>query len=728
MIVYKTPLKPVYSQTVQTPEGVNLPEGWVLSWHQAATLEALRDPAVDVVFNSAMTGDGKSLAAFLEVLQGECNAIALYPTNELARDQETQTRQYIADFQPPHDPRVTRLSGAELEIYAENEDISKGAAIATRTSQSEILLTNPDIFHFLHRGAYIIKGNKGDSPDKLWGRIDKDFDLFIFDEFHVYAAPQVASVINTMLLIRSTNRRKKFLFLSATPDTHLLERLEKAGFRCRVISPIEQNKYQFPETLEQQQQLKTQNWRQVARAIVLNFVSLEPVAKASESWLKDNANLILQQFQQHPHSKGAIILNSIAAVKRLTPFFQSLLHSQGLVVSENTGLSGKSERERSLMADLVLGTSTIDVGVDFKINFLIFESSDAGNFIQRLGRLGRHDSYERNGQTFEFDQFTAYALVPNFLVERLFLGEEPPLVDGESRDRLSLNNIINEKYRQINDFRSYYKQWGAVQSFKLYMDLNHQTIRQQYAGSREQFQTACETVFETSLSKVAGRVSGWAKDWQQLSGQKTGNPIAEDACSFRGSSPLQCGLYDETEPHEADRFKTYDLPGILGNLEIELWTKEAFLRSLDATTKRTGQPIPKGKFAHCLAFMKLKAYREERLNWKFYVAGSLETIADTWKVQVLKGVEIWQPDNRWAGEINRKLRDRALVSYVLHHPISEVRQRLRLPMHFQIYPISDNYSFHDAVAPYSIAFGQSALLLDTLAYQFKSKGGEIWIA
>ena len=728
MMVYKTSLKPVYSQTIQTPPGVRLPEGWRLSWHQAATLEALHDPKVDVVFNGAMTGDGKSLAAFLEVLQGECNAIALYPTNELARDQETQIHQYIADFQPTHEPRVSRLSGAELEIYAENEDISKGAAIATRTSQSEVLLTNPDIFHFLHRGAYIIKGNKGDSPDKLWGRIDKDFDLFIFDEFHVYAAPQVASVINTMLLIRSTNRRKKFLFLSATPEIHLIDRLEKAGFRCRVINPIEQNKYQFPDTLEQQQQLKTQNWRQVARAIDLNFVSLESVSKASESWLKDNANLILQQFQQHPHSKGAIILNSIAAVKRLTPFLQSLLHSQGLVVGENTGLSGKRERERSLMADLVLGTSTIDVGVDFKINFLIFESSDAGNFIQRLGRLGRHDGYERNGQTFEFDEFTAYALVPNFLVERLFLSEEPPLVTGESRDRLYLNQVINEQYRQINDFRGYYKRWGAVQSFKLCQDLNHQTIRQQYAGSREQFQTACETVFETSLSKVAGRVSGWAKDWQRLSGQKSGNPIAEDACSFRGSSPLQCGLYDETEPNEADRFKTYDLPGILGNLEIELWTKEAFLRSLDATAKRTGQPIPKGKFAYCLAFMKLKAYRDERLNWKFHVSGSLEKVADAWKVQVLKGVEIWQPDNRWAGEINRKLRDRALVSYVLHRSTSEVRQRLRLPMHFQIYPISDNYSFHDAVAPYSVAFGQSALLLDTLAYQFKSKGVEIWIA
>ena len=678
--------------------------------------------------NSAMTGDGKSLAAFLEVLQGECCAIALYPTNELARDQESQTKAYIAKFQPSNAPRVTRLSGAELEIYAENEKLSKGAAIATRTSQSEVLLTNPDIFHFLHRGAYIIRGEKGDSPDKLWGRIDKDFDLFIFDEFHVYAAPQVASIINTMLLIQATNRRKKFLFLSATPDNQLIHRLERTGFRCRVVNPVEQNKYRFPDSALLGQQLQSQGWRQFARAICLNFVPLEPMAKASESWLKEHADLVVQQFQQYPSSKGAIILNSIAAVKRLTPSFQSLLQPYGLIVSENTGLSGRNERERSLFADLILGTSTIDVGVDFKINFLIFESSDAGNFIQRLGRLGRHDGYERDGQFIQFNQFVAYSLVPNFLVERLFQGDDPPLVMAGNCDRPYLNNAINDKYRQINDFQGYYKRWGAVQSFKLCRDLNHRTIQQQYAGSREKFQLACETVFDASIQKVAGRVSRWAKEWQQFSGQKSGNPIAEDACSFRGTSPLQCGIYDETELDELDRYKTYDLPGILGNLEIELWTEAAFLRSLDATSKRIGQPIPKGRFAHCLAFMKLKAYREERLNWKFSFPGGLEKIADAWKVQVLQGIEVWQPDNRWAGEINKKLRNQALVSYVLRRPVGEVRQRLRLPMHFQIYPISDHYSFHDAIAPYSVAFGQSALLLDTLAYQFKSEGGEIWIA
>ncbi len=715
-------LKPVYSCPAATlPPELKLPDGWIsLSWHQIETYQALHDPTVDVVFNTAMTGDGKSLAAYLGVLQGNGFAVGLYPTNELARDQEMQTQAYVTQFQPRHHPRINRLSGAELEIYAENEGLRKSAAIATRTSQSEVLLTNPDLFHYLHRGAYLIPG---DSPDKLWGRIDKDFDLFIFDEFHVFAAPQIASVINTMLLIHCTNRRKKFLFLSATPEPELIERLRLAGFRCRVIDPVEQGKYQLPTTLEQERQLEGDRWRKVARSIQLQFVSLEPVAKASEAWLKEQAELIVQQFQQNPGSKGAIILNSVAAVKRLLPFFQDLLKPYGLTVGENTGLSGKATRDASLLADLVLGTSTIDVGVDFKINFLFFEASDAGNFIQRLGRLGRHDGYQQAENWIQFKQFIAYALVPNFLVERLFLGESAPLRSRESYDRISFNNAIRDHYRQVNDFRGYYARWGAVQSFRLFHSLGDRTIQQQYAESREQFRAGCEKVFNTSLKAVAPRVKAWRSQWEALSG-KPGNPIADDACSFRGSSPLQCGLYDTTETHEADRFKTYDLPGILSNLDVEPWSEAAFLRSLQATAHRTGQPIPKGRFAYCLAFMKLNAYREERSNWKFVYPGDLGNKAQVWQVQVLTGVEVWQPDNRWITDLNQRLRQQGLVCYVLHRPVREVRQRLQLPMHFQIYPISDVHSMHDAVAPYAIAFGQSALLLDTLAYRFKTKGGD----
>ena len=767
---YQITLNTIYSSPVtETPDTIKLPQNWNLVWHQLETLKALRNPEIDVVINTAMTGDGKSLAAFLSTLQDEKNAIALYPTNELARDQESQIKNYINLFQPELEPRVNRLSSAELELYAKQEKLKKASAIESRSKNSDILITNPDLLHYLHRKAYL---SPYDNPDKLWNRIDKNFDLFIFDEFHVFSAPQIASVINTMLLIRNTNRNKKFLFLSATPDEQLIEKLGKAQFTYQHIDPIQGKKYQFPITKAESEKLQSQNWRQVSREISLEFIPLESAFSASETWLKENKELILDQFIIPPNPpwkggemissnpslegerippnppweggnmissnppwkggkrsllKGAVILNSIAAVKRLVPIFQELFHPYGLTVGENTGLSGQKTKLASLETDLVFGTSTIDIGVDFKINFLIFESSDTGNFIQRLGRLGRHNSFQRNGETIPFDQFTAYALVPKFLVERLFETTSPPLQVNQRYDRPQFNEVIRENYRKINNFQGYYKRWGAVQSVKLYYDLKHPNIVRNYPDSCQKLQQDCEQVFDISLKKVNGRMYAWKKQWEEQSGKKN-NPIAEEAIKFRGSSPLQCGLYDLTETRETERFKTYDLPGILSNLDVEMWTEAGFTRSLQETSQRLQQPIPKGRFKHCIAFLKLRGYREERLNWRFTYAGNLKTKADAWRVQVLTGISVWQPDNPWIVQLNRRLRQQPLVCYILPRPVTEVRQRLQLPMHFQLYPISDETSLHDSTSPYAIAIGQSALLVDTLAFRLQTQGGESWIA
>lgn len=723
---YSITLKPVFSAPADSlPREVTLPDGWSsLSWHQKETLDALNNPDVDVVFNVAMTGDGKSLAAYLKPLTKKLfSVISLYPTNELARDQESQIENYIQLFNPKIKPRYSRLSGELLEVYAEDENLRKEAAIASRTGQSDILLSNPDIFHYLHQGAYL---TPYDNRDKLWGRIAQDFELFIFDEFHVFAAPQVSSVLNTMLLIRTTQSiNKKFLFLSATPDNEFIERLKIAGFRCHIINPEEEHKYQFPITQVDQEEFKAKNWRKVVGEIDLNFIPLEPNSRTSENWLKENAQQILDQFSE-PGSKGAIILNSVASVKRLVQFFKDYLEPHGLTVGENTGLSSKETKSKSLSADLVIGTSTIDVGVDFKINFLFFESADSGNFIQRLGRLGRHEGYESNNEYVRFKSFRAYALVPNFFTERLFDKDDAPLKCKNSYSRPFFHDVVKEKYRAINNFSSYYRNWGGFQTFKLFLDLNQKTIANTYAESKKAFVAMAEEAFDIKLSKVAGKWKYFEHQWHDLSGKK-GNPVAEEACSFRGKSDLQCGLYDLTEGNEASCFKTYGLPGVLSNLEVEPISEAEYRRSLDQAIQKSGQPIAKGRFNYCLAFMRLVRYRDERLDWKFTYNGDLLDLINRWEVQVLYGFEIWQPDNRWISAINKRLSKQGMVVYLLPRPVSEVRARLQLPMHFQIYPICDRHSWHDPKAPYSIAFGQSALLIDTLAYYFKQDGGKALI-
>jgi CRISPR-associated endonuclease/helicase Cas3 len=150
------------------------------------------------------------------------------------------------------------------------------------------------------------------------------------------------------------------------------------------------------------------------------------------------------------------------------------------------------------------------------------------------------------------------------------------------------------------------------------------------------------------------------------------------------------------------------------------------MRLLEITEEHLEQPIPKGRFAYCLGFMRLHGYREERMNWRFSYGGDLTAIADSWRVQVLNGIQVYQPGNRWVNQINDKLKKRAMVSYLVPYGVEEVKKRLQLPIHFQIYPI-DELGREKLTAPYSIAFGQSALLLDTLSYRLKGKGGESWI-
>ena len=80
---------PVYSKLADPtsiPEKLaqSIPAGWHLSQHQVETYKALISPDVDVVINTAMTGDGKSLAAYLPTLVlPNHHAFGMYPTIEL---------------------------------------------------------------------------------------------------------------------------------------------------------------------------------------------------------------------------------------------------------------------------------------------------------------------------------------------------------------------------------------------------------------------------------------------------------------------------------------------------------------------------------------------------------------------------------------------------------------------------------------------------------------------
>ncbi len=121
---------------------------WRLSCHQLATYRALTRPdGPEVIFNTAMTGDGKSLAGQLpSLVQGWRHKLfAMYPTNELIRDQLRQTQQTWALW--GQKPVVAALDSDVLDRRMAGGDFAqRGQALQALLNNHDVVLTNPDIF------------------------------------------------------------------------------------------------------------------------------------------------------------------------------------------------------------------------------------------------------------------------------------------------------------------------------------------------------------------------------------------------------------------------------------------------------------------------------------------------------------------------------------------------------------------------------------------------------
>ena len=409
--VIKLQVKPLYSRKANVVSIESCPERLELRQHQIDTYRAIQDPDVQVIFNTAMTGDGKSLAAYLHALTEGKAILAMYPTNELIKDQERQVQDYCQWF-GKHIACDKMYSESLTELRTELTDLrGQKAAIEHLALKNPILLTNPDIFNLIANFQYL--NPEYENPDQLVQHVIDYYDLFVFDEFHIYDVSQVISVLTTMLYFIEQGRgkfgQKKFVFLSATPNPLLLNCLEKANLQYEVI-----------EGCYHHDALDSVNWSRICAPFDLHF---HATGRRPEEWVKDNYQQIAEWFDENPNSRGAIIVNSVAAAKQICSFLTDRKEAGDfpLSVGENTGLSSQEERRFALYeSDLLIGTSTVDVGVDFKINFLVFEAIDAGSWIQRLGRLGRHSEYEKpDGTVRKFNHFVAHSLLPKYVYERV---------------------------------------------------------------------------------------------------------------------------------------------------------------------------------------------------------------------------------------------------------------------------------------------------------------------
>src|SRR6266699_2614393 len=290
-VMLRLHIHPVYSEENLDPN--NQIGSMRLLKHQVATYEAFNDPDVDVIFNTAMTGDGKSLAAYLPVFQQHKHIIAMYPTNELVQDQYNALpgyRQRLDIHLPRYD---TMYSDKISQLMQEHNSTLRLEEVRKLLEKNSILLTNPDLIHLMMSHQYGWDHLRKELPVT----IGANFDYFLFDEFHVFGVPQVISVMNMLGYLNVNYRdkpadRKKFVFLSATPSKLMNGLLERGGLRYRriegsycssaqpgyhhILQPCELDLH------EVSQEAHTEIWIEKHLPELLAFFKLHPQSKRSE--------------------------------------------------------------------------------------------------------------------------------------------------------------------------------------------------------------------------------------------------------------------------------------------------------------------------------------------------------------------------------------------------------------------------------------------------------------
>lgn len=697
-------LQPVYSKLAdpaQIPVEVArcLPDGWHLSQHQLETYRALMSRDADVILNTAMTGDGKSLAAYLPTLvDPQRHAFGMYPTIELSRDQQRQFRGYAASWQ--REIRSDALWGARLGQLAKEQSVTRrGEILKERLDNYDVLLTNPDIFNLVMNYRY---GSLIYSDVELPYSLSVNFDDLIFDEFHIFSMPQIVSAITAMLYLieRDPRRAPRFLFSSATPDPTFLQMLGRAGLRVHEIT----GDYTTSAGADR---------RHVLHQAELSLHQLSET-QGIEPWLDEHVDSILEHWRRNGgNAKGAIILNSVVTARRVARLLAERLKLHGITVGEVTGLTD-DERRRATMeqAALIVGTSTIDVGVDFNISLLIFETLDAGTFLQRLGRLGR----VRRGEA-AFEYYEAHALFSGrmpWLHARLIEGlkargvQEDTLIDRPG----TLREAVMEAFPSATAFKPYARRWGIMQAAHVVATLAQSKHQGAYASHAEALQERYARLFDVKDFAAA------TKYYWVLAGKKKpaaearrGQMILDEVLSFRGRSPFQAAVYDATVTPPA--LIDYDALALVQHTQFGTLSATAYrgaaARQSPGAQNEAEEALRwaiRDKNDEPLA-LQISQFFEEReslvLNWESNLRNALGQVC------VLKGCFVAAPRNSSdIGTLNQFLRQQPLVCYFTSREIGELRRILRLPPYFALYRVEQS----QYGKTYTVAFGKTALLLD----------------
>jgi CRISPR-associated helicase Cas3 len=341
---------------------------------------------------TAKTGTGKTRAVVWPLLKRQESAVMVYPTNELLRDQVRAIGQFAkaegintAVLAPEKDGGDEQLkcSSADHLIVPVNAALldewqksthcrNRGEALRRilEPNKPKIVLTNPDVL-FLILGLHY----HAEPLEAL-----RRYQTLALDEFHLYTGVEFAHALAMIGLARGLGTFRRVLLLSATPDP------EARDVLARVLEPVRIDSDSIAAG------------DQAPARTAVHSVQMTPIQAGgpdpTEAIVREVMRLKAELDQLRAQSTDAgyvpavVIVNSVVNAIRLEDrLVESGFLRESLAVVR--GLSNRAIRTINGKV-LAIGTSAVEVGVDFHCDYLIFEAYDAASFLQRFGRVGRH--------------------------------------------------------------------------------------------------------------------------------------------------------------------------------------------------------------------------------------------------------------------------------------------------------------------------------------------------
>jgi CRISPR-associated endonuclease/helicase Cas3 len=676
--------------------------------HQVETLrlitEAMERNEFLCIFNASVTGGGKTLASFAYTLRTGTPAVGVYPTNELLEDQ----RRALQDEFAVHRQLLQKVDSRELDHLELEYDLhghSRALEMVLGWLNGEVsLLTNPDIVYLTFFGCYAPRD--GDEwlrgmNERLHQRLIQN-DLFIFDEFHLYNTKQIGNVVTMLGVLHRLqhDRGKVFLFSSATPATQMLELLNKLSIRTEtipscIVSPDAPNAWT------------------VAHPVELFIVPACLARWQAHEALDEHFTLVSDFVTDRPDARSVFILDSVAGAVQLA---KSLADRFGKAnVGEVHGLSSEEARNDALRRRFTVGTSTIEVGIDFKgdceKDLLVFEARTAAQFIQRLGRIGRHkkDSNVPN---------RAVALVPEYVHN--FLREWSG--DSTSVSRQQLTELVYEGYRTPNQFRGYLRRYTPVEAHALKGFISHQF----QPDDRPRIEESLTQVVEVMSDREAEKIR---KQHNWLAAHKMLAPLQ----SFRGHG-LEVALWDKRE-EVGSPIKTYDLFFILRRGDFKELAPQEFIRRADEWVKR--HPHELRATRRQLSMVGREIDDLMGVYGYFELNGILSDARKVWfecyqsdvkewrKLTTITGLEVTTDDpSRPLVRVNKLLAQKEFVCWLGTEDPFTLNFARGLPPLFELYELRVKGAGGRVVRRGSIAFNQNAYFMDCLRFEDEESTAE----